>query len=125
LSAASLGGIALILALLASPAFAQAPPLGSSSGMIGGGGAGALTAPREGMIGGPAASAGTRGTGVIRLRNQPRNPTPPPPVGAGYGTPGNVGNFGQGNNFGTGAGVEHDIRTGVPTSPNVPLPWSR
>ncbi len=71
------------------------------------------------MIGGPAASAGTRGTGVIPLDNQPHNPAPPPPVGAGYGTPGNVGNLGPASNSGTGSGVESDIRTGIATSPNT------
>lgn len=73
-----------------------------------------------GMIGGPAATAGTRGSGVVQLPdNQPHNPAPPPPLGAGYGTPGNVGNLGNSSNSGAGAGVENDIRTGVPTSPNV------
>ena len=118
MSARRLGGVALILTLVAAPSFAQAP-LGSGGGMIGGGGAGSLTAPGEGLIGGPAAGAGTKGTGVIDLRNQPHNPAPPPPVGAGYGTPGNAGNLGASSNSGTGAGVENDIRTGVPTSPNM------
>lgn len=71
------------------------------------------------MIGGPSADAGTRGTGVIKLHNQPHNPAPPPPVGAGYGTPGNTGNLGPASNSGVGAGVENDIRTGIVTSPNM------
>jgi hypothetical protein len=71
------------------------------------------------MIGGPAAHAGTRGSGVIKLHNQPHNPAPPPPVGAGYGTPGNTGNLGSTSNSGVGAGVENDIRTGIVTSPNT------
>jgi hypothetical protein len=83
------------------------------------GGAGAISNGGAGMIGGPAASAGTRGTGVIRLHNQPHNPIPSPPTGAGYGTPGNTGNLGPTSNSGTGTGVESDIRTGITTSPNM------
>jgi len=89
------------------------------SGSLGGGNAGALGAGGAGMIGGPAAHAGTRGSGVIKLHNQPHNPAPPPPVGAGYGTPGNTGNLGSTSNSGVGAGVENDNRTGIVTSPNT------
>ena len=89
------------------------------SGSLGGGNAGALGAGGAGMIGGTAAHAGTHGTGVIKLHNQPHNPAPPPPVGAGYGTPGNTGNLGSTSNSGVGAGVENDIRTGIVTSPNT------
>jgi hypothetical protein len=72
------------------------------------------------MIGGPAARAGTTGTGVIELpSNQPNNPAPPPPIGAGYGTPGNAGNRGPASSPGVGAGVESDIRAGIETSPNT------
>jgi hypothetical protein len=70
------------------------------------GGAGAIDSGGAGMIGGPSATAGTRGT-------------PPPPTGAGYGTPGNAGNNGITSNSGTGTGVESDIRTGITTSPNT------
>lgn len=88
--------------------------------MIGGDGAGALGGSGAGMIGGPGATAGTRGSGVVQLpANQPHDPAPPPPVGAGYGTPGNVGNLGDRSNSAVGAGVESDIRTGIPTSPNA------
>lgn len=88
--------------------------------MIGNDGAGALGGSGAGMIGGPGATAGTRGSGVVRLPdNQPHNPASAPPVGAGYGTPGNLGNLGNSSNSGVGAGVESDIRTGIPTSPNV------
>jgi hypothetical protein len=73
-----------------------------------------------GMIGGPSASEGIRGGGVVRLpSNQPHNPAPAPPVGAGYGTPGNVGNLGPASSSGVGAGVQSDITTGIPTSPNT------
>jgi hypothetical protein len=72
------------------------------------------------MIGGPGASAGLRGTGIINLSNQPHNPAPAPPVGAGYGTPGNVGNIGPTSNSGAGTGVQSDISTGIHTSPNMP-----
>ena len=88
-------------------------------GALGGGNAGALSNGGAGMIGGPSAQAGTRGTAVIELHNQPRNPALPPPVGAGYGTPGNTGNLGPTSNSGVGAGVENDIRTGIVTSPNM------
>jgi len=88
-------------------------------GALGGGNAGALSGDGLGMIGGPSAGAGTRGTGVIKLHNQPDNPAPPPPTGAGYGTPGNTGNLGPGSNSGVGTGVENDIRTGIVTSPNM------
>lgn len=89
--------------------------------MIGGSGAGTLGGDGAGMIGGPAASAGLNGSGIVNLpNNQPHNPAPPPPVGAGYGTPGNVGNLGNASNNGVGAGVQSDIRTGIPTSPNTP-----
>jgi hypothetical protein len=83
------------------------------------GGAGAIDSGGAGMIGGPSATAGTRGTGVIKLHDQPHNPAPPPPTGAGYGTPGNAGNNGITSNSGTGTGVESDIRTGITTSPNT------
>jgi hypothetical protein len=89
--------------------------------MIDGGGAGALSGDGAGMIGGPSASAGLNGGSVDKLpSNQPHNAASPPPVGAGYGTPGNVGNLGATSNSGVGAGVESDIRTGIQTSPNTP-----
>ncbi len=88
-------------------------------GALGGGNAGALSGGGRGMIGGPSAHAGTRGTGVIEMNNQPNNPAPPPPVGSGYGTPGNTGNLGPTSNSGVGTGVENDIRTGIVTSPNT------
>lgn len=118
-----LGGVAFLLAVAAaSPALAQ-----STSDSNGGGwmmsGPGALGGSGAGMIGGPGSSAGVRGSGVVQLpNNQPHNSAPPPPVGAGYGTPGNVGNLGPASNSGVGAGVQNDIRTGIPTSPNVPPP---
>jgi hypothetical protein len=99
-------------------AYAQTYSSGGA-GALGGGGAGALSDGGAGMIGGPAAKAGTRGTGVIKLHNQPYNPAPSPPVGAGYGTPGNTGNLGPTSNSGVGTGVENDIRTGIVTSPNT------
>lgn len=106
---ALVGGIALLLT--AAPALAQT----YSSG-----GAGALSGDGGGMIGGPSASEGVTGSGVVQLpSNQPHNPAPPPPVGAGYGTPGNVGNLGPASNSAVGAGVESDITTGIPTSPNM------
>jgi hypothetical protein len=83
------------------------------------GGAGAINSDGAGMIGGPSAGAGTRGTGTIKLHNQPHNPAPALPTGAGYGTPGNAGNTGATSNSGTGAGVESDIHSGIPTSPNT------
>jgi hypothetical protein len=103
---------------VAAPLHAQTNSTGGT-GALGGGNAGALSDGGAGMIGGRAAQAGTRGTGVIKLHNQPHNPAPPPPVGAGYGTPGNTGNFGPASNSGVGAGVENDIRTGIVTSPNM------
>jgi len=121
-----LGGIAFLLALgaPASPALAQSTTYSSGgAGMIDGGGAGGLGSDGAGMIGGPAAKAGITGGGVVTLPdNQPHNPAPPPPVGAGYGTPGNVGNTGASSASGVGAGVQSDIRAGIPTSPNVPQP---
>ena len=105
--------------LAASPlAHAQLNTTGGA-GALGGGDAGALSDGGAGMIGGPAAHAGTRGTGVIKLHNQSHNAAPAPPVGAGYGTPGNTGNLGPTSNSGVGAGVENDIRTGIVTSPNM------
>jgi hypothetical protein len=105
--------VALALMALAPPALAQGVTNDTGgSGAIGGAGAG--------MIGGPAASAGLNGTGVVKLpSNQPHNPASPPPVGAGYGTPGNVGNTGSSSNSGVGAGVQSDITTGIQTSPNM------
>ena len=110
-----LGGIALIVAVaLALPALAQTNNSGGA-GMIGGG-SGALSGDGAGMIDGPGARAGVTGTGVVHLpNNQPHNPTPPTPTGAGYGTPGNAGNLGPTSNSGVGAGVQSDIRTGIPT----------
>jgi hypothetical protein len=102
---------------LAAAIFAAAAPAHAQTNSTGG--AGAINSGGAGMIGGPAASAGTRGTGVIKLHNQPHNPTPSPPTGAGYGTPGNTGNLGPASNSGTGTGVENDIRTGITTSPNM------
>jgi hypothetical protein len=101
---------------LAAAIFAAASP---ARAQISTGGAGAINSGGAGMIGGPGASAGTRGAGVIKLHNQPHNPTPSPPTGAGYGTPGNTGNLGATSNSGTGTGVENDIRTGITTSPNM------
>jgi hypothetical protein len=114
----------LVLAMLAPAAAtvrAQSAITNSGgAGMIGSPGAGALGGDGAGMIGGPAAHAGTRGTGTVTLPdNQPHNPAPSPPVGAGYGTPGNVGNTGNASNSGVGAGVQSDITTGIPTSPNM------
>jgi hypothetical protein len=100
--------------VMASPAFAQLSELNT-------GGVGAIDSGGLGMIGGPAAREGLEGTGVIKLPdNQPHNPIPEPGVGAGYGTPGNVGNTGITSNSGVGAGVESDIRTGIQTTPNMP-----
>lgn len=83
------------------------------------GGAGAITAGGAGMLGNPSAGAGLANMGVIRLTDdQSHRPASTPPVGAGYGTPGNAGNLGDASNSGTGAGVESDIRSGIPTSPN-------
>jgi hypothetical protein len=115
-------GIGLLGATLALPAFAQSTTYSSGgAGMINGGGPGALSGDGAGMIGGPSARAGLNGGSVDKLpSNQPHNPAPPPPVGAGYGTPGNAGNLGATSNSGVGAGVESDIRTGVQTSPNTP-----
>lgn len=110
--------LAAALAATALPVRAQINSTGGG-GALGGGNAGALSDGGAGMIGGPAAHAGTRGSGVIRLHNQPHNPAPPPPVGAGYGTPGNTGNLGPASNSGVGAGVESDIRSGIVTSPNT------
>lgn len=110
-----LAGIGAILGatLLATGALAQST-IDSS------GGAGALGG-GAGMIGGPAASAGLHGSGVVTLpNNQPHNPAPPPPVGAGYGTPGNAGNLGNASNTGVGPGVQSDIRSGIATTPNTP-----
>lgn len=117
------GGIAFLLTVAtASPALAQSMS-GNGAGMIGGGGVGALSSGGAGMIGGPGARSGTRGGAVVQLPdNQPHNPAPPPPVGAGYGTPGNVGNLGAASNSGVGAGVLSDIHSGIPTSPNLPPP---
>jgi len=111
-----LAAAALIAA--ASLSAAQTNSTGGA-GAISGGGAGALSHDGAGMIGGPAATAGTRGSGVIELDNQPHNPAPAPPVGAGYGTPGNVGNLGPASNSGTGSGIESDIRNGIVTRPNT------
>jgi hypothetical protein len=101
----------------AATVFAAAAPVHAQINSTGG--AGAIDSGGAGMIGGPGASAGTRGTGVIKLHNQPHNPTPSPPTGAGYGTPGNTGNTGPTSDSGTGAGVESDIRSGITTSPNT------
>ena len=107
--------------VLASSAFAQSPAFAQATESNSGGGAGAITGGGAGMIGGPAASAGLKGTGVVKLPdNQPHNPTTTPGVGAGYGTPGNVGNVGNTSNSGVGAGVQSDIHTGIPTSPHTP-----
>ena len=120
--AARFGGIALVVAVaLVLPARAQTNNSGGA-GMIGGG-IGALSGDGAGMIDGPGAKAGVTGTGVVHLpSNQPHNPIPPTPIGAGYGTPGNAGNVGPTSNSGVGAGVQSDIRTGVKTSPNLPPP---
>lgn len=113
--------IALAAALVAATPMVHAQTYSTGgAGALGGGGAGALSDDGLGMIGGPAADAGLRGTGVIKLHNdRPINPAPAPPTGAGYGTPGNTGNLGPGSNSGVGAGVENDIRTGITTSPNM------
>ena len=110
---------ALAAAIAVAPlAHSQTNSTGGA-GALGGGNAGALGGEGAGMIGGSGAGAGLRDTGVIDLSNQPHNPAAPPPVGAGYGTPGNVGNLGPGSNFGVGAGVQSDITTGIATSPNM------
>jgi hypothetical protein len=109
-------GVLSFLAALALATTALAQATTNSSG-----GAGALGGDGAGMIGGPAASAGLHGSGVVSLpNNQPQNPALPPPVGAGYGTPGNVGNLGNASNAGVGAGVQSDIHSGIPTTPNTP-----
>jgi hypothetical protein len=114
------GLIVLAALVMASPAFAPLPAFAQAT-ESNSGGAGAINSGGAGMIGGPAASAGLKGTGVVKLPdNQPHNATPSPGVGAGYGTPGNVGNTGDASNSGVGAGVQSDIRTGVKTSPNTP-----
>ena len=110
--------MAAALAAATPSAPAQTNSTGGA-GALGGGNAGAPGDGGAGMIGGPAAHAGTRGSGVIELDNQPHNPAPPPPVGAGYGTPGNTGNIGPASNSGAGTGVESDIRSGIVTSPNM------
>ena len=106
--------VLLAALIVASPAFAQSTESNS-------GGAGAINSGGAGMIGGPAASAGLKGSGVVKLPdNPPHNPIPSPGVGAGYGTPGDVGNQGNTSNSGVGAGVQSDIHTGIQTSPNTP-----
>jgi hypothetical protein len=113
--------IALAAALVTATPMVHAQTYSTGGGgALGGGNAGALSDDGLGMIGGPGADAGLRGTGVIKLHNsQPQNSAPAPPTGAGYGTPGNTGNLGPGSNSGVGAGVENDIRTGITTSPNM------
>jgi hypothetical protein len=121
LKATLVGGIALLAAALALPALAQSTLNNSGgAGMIGAGGVGALSGDGAGMIGRPSARAGITGSDVVQLpSNQPHDSAPPPPVGAGYGTPGNAGNLGAASNSGVGAGVESDIRSGIATTPNM------
>jgi hypothetical protein len=105
---------AAVLLHASSPAMAQAYAAGS--GMLGGAGT-IQGSGGAGLIGSPAAEAGLAPTPVIRVPQPEITPAPPPPMGAGYGTPAYGASLGAASNSGVGAGVESDIRSGIGVTP--------